>query len=254
VSTACDRPSQRCFESGHLVRSANEAREATSAGAFERRTKSPHSLELEDVHRLVHPLHSEPSEIVEAEVSGDERRRGFGEIYLARLGKGKVVPYLPILEPWRSYFAELRPVAKFCDECALPVVSAPRPRSTDPRAYTPKHLAEKILTSRSALEGERKQVTVLFADLKGSMDLGKKVDPEEWYRIMNRFFQIPTACTVSRGRSTSSPAARAAPFFCFCSDGCFVSTCSGTPSRRPEGGGSPGENGHFEAGSIWSDC
>src|SRR6185436_20882541 len=39
-----------------------------------------------------------------------------------------------------------------------------------PEFYTPKHLAEKILTSRSALEGERKQVTVLFADLKGSME------------------------------------------------------------------------------------
>jgi class 3 adenylate cyclase len=86
--------------------------------------------------------------------------------------------------------AELRPVAKFCDECATPIAGAPPPRSADPRSYTPKHLAEKILTSRSALEGERKQVTVLFADLKGSMDLGEKVDPEEWYRIMDRFFQI----------------------------------------------------------------
>jgi class 3 adenylate cyclase len=60
----------------------------------------------------------------------------------------------------------------------------------DPRSYTPKHLAEKILTSRSALEGERKQVTVLFADVKGSMDLGEKVDPEEWYKILDRFFTI----------------------------------------------------------------
>jgi class 3 adenylate cyclase len=68
--------------------------------------------------------------------------------------------------------------------------SADRATPTDPRAYTPRHLAEKILTSRIALEGERKQVTVLFADVKGSMDLGEKVDPEEWYRIMDRFFQI----------------------------------------------------------------
>ena len=45
--------------------------------------------------------------------------------------------------------------------------------------YTPKHLAEKILTSKSALEGERKQVTVLFADLKGSMELLADRDPEE---------------------------------------------------------------------------
>ena len=49
----------------------------------------------------------------------------------------------------------------------------------DPHSYTPKHLAEKILTTRSALEGERKQVTVLFADVKGSMDLTEQLDPEE---------------------------------------------------------------------------
>ena len=60
----------------------------------------------------------------------------------------------------------------------------------DLRAYTPKHLAEKILTSRSALEGERKQVTVLFADVKGSMDLAEQIGPEEWHQIMDRFFRI----------------------------------------------------------------
>src|SRR6059036_1623251 len=60
----------------------------------------------------------------------------------------------------------------------------------DPRSYTPHHLAEKILTSRVALEGERKQVTVLFADVKGSMDLAEQVDPEEWHKILDRFFTI----------------------------------------------------------------
>src|SRR5438093_487285 len=86
---------------------------------------------------------------------------------------------------------ENAPGIKFCGECGKPLSEASKPGpSPDPRSYTPKHLAEKILTSRSALEGERKQVTVLFADVKGSMDLGEKVDPEEWYRIMNRFFQI----------------------------------------------------------------
>src|SRR5262249_29165554 len=59
-----------------------------------------------------------------------------------------------------------------------------------PRVYPPKHLADKILQSKSALEGERKQVTVLFADVKGSMELAEQLDPEEWSRIMNRFFQI----------------------------------------------------------------
>src|SRR6516165_4094376 len=69
----------------------------------------------------------------------------------------------------------LSPAAKFCPECAhptgLPAPVLPAPRFDSPESYTPKHLAEKILTSKSALEGERKQVTVLFADLKGSMEL-----------------------------------------------------------------------------------
>src|SRR5207245_8645353 len=64
------------------------------------------------------------------------------------------------------------------------------PSTHTPLSYTPRHLAEKILTSRSALEGERKQVTVLFADVKGSMDLAEQIDPEEWHRIMDRFFAI----------------------------------------------------------------
>src|SRR5206468_3110227 len=56
----------------------------------------------------------------------------------------------------------------------------------------PKHLADRILTSRSAIEGERKHVTVLFADVTGSMELAEQVDPEEWHRILDRFFEILT--------------------------------------------------------------
>ena len=58
-------------------------------------------------------------------------------------------------------------------------------RSQTPQGYTPTHLAEKILTSRSALEGERKQVTVLFADLKGSMELLADRDPEEARQLLD---------------------------------------------------------------------
>jgi class 3 adenylate cyclase/tetratricopeptide (TPR) repeat protein len=58
-------------------------------------------------------------------------------------------------------------------------------RFPSPDAYTPKHLAEKILTSKSALEGERKQVTVLFADLKGSMELLADRDPEEARKLLD---------------------------------------------------------------------
>ena len=54
-----------------------------------------------------------------------------------------------------------------------------------PLTYTPSYLAEKILTSRSALEGERKQVTVLFADLKGSMELLADRDPEEARQLLD---------------------------------------------------------------------
>jgi class 3 adenylate cyclase/predicted ATPase len=86
--------------------------------------------------------------------------------------------------------AEVPSGAKFCLECGSPVRDASPRVAPTPAVYTPRHLAEKILSSRSTLEGERKQVTVLFADVKGSMDLGEKVDAEEWYRIMDRFFQI----------------------------------------------------------------
>jgi class 3 adenylate cyclase/tetratricopeptide (TPR) repeat protein len=72
--------------------------------------------------------------------------------------------------------------AKFCPECALPVGAAvppSEPRFASPVEYTPRHIAEKILGSRTALEGERKHVTVLFADLKGSMELLADRDAED---------------------------------------------------------------------------
>jgi class 3 adenylate cyclase len=78
---------------------------------------------------------------------------------------------------------------KFCGECGRRLAASPSPQ-LHPHAYTPKHLAEKILTSRAALEGERKQVTVLFADVKGSMELAERVDPEDWHRIIERFLQL----------------------------------------------------------------
>src|SRR3954469_1826333 len=62
---------------------------------------------------------------------------------------------------------------------------APEPKFVSPESYTPQHLAERILTSRAALEGERKQVTVLFADLKGSMELLADRDPEDARRILD---------------------------------------------------------------------
>ena len=78
----------------------------------------------------------------------------------------------------------------FCNKCGVSLsadadqaAAATQPLS--PETYTPKHLAEKILTSKGALEGERKQVTVLFADLKGSMELLADRDPEESRSLLN---------------------------------------------------------------------
>src|SRR3989449_9806749 len=82
----------------------------------------------------------------------------------------------------------LPPGAKFCPECALPAgaaAPAAETRFASPVEYTPTHIAEKILNSRGALEGERKHVTVLFADLKGSMELLADRDAEDARRLLD---------------------------------------------------------------------
>jgi class 3 adenylate cyclase/tetratricopeptide (TPR) repeat protein len=78
------------------------------------------------------------------------------------------------------------PGQKFCGECGTALgEGAAGARFAAPAIYTPKHLAERILTSKAALEGERKQVTVLFADLKGSMELLADRDPEEARKLLD---------------------------------------------------------------------
>ena len=95
---------------------------------------------------------------------------------------------------------------KFCGECgaqltsapaaplvpgtAPPTLSTPSERFASPAAYTPKHLAEKILTSKGALEGERKQVTVMFTDVTGFTALSERLDPEEVHALMDRAFEV----------------------------------------------------------------
>src|SRR5262245_37150441 len=78
------------------------------------------------------------------------------------------------------------PEARFCMQCGT---SIPAARPALPEAFTPRLLAEKILAGKSALEGERKQVTVLFADLKGSMELLAGRDPEEAHQILDPVLQ-----------------------------------------------------------------
>src|SRR5262245_15062518 len=92
----------------------------------------------------------------------------------------------PLARTCSNCDSPLSTTAKFCSECAHPVAeTSPKGRFVAPESYTPKHLAEKILTSKAALEGERKQVTVLFADLKGSMELLADRDPEEARKILD---------------------------------------------------------------------
>jgi class 3 adenylate cyclase/tetratricopeptide (TPR) repeat protein len=78
--------------------------------------------------------------------------------------------------------------ARYCNECGAPL--AARTTAAEPRSYTPRHLVEKILASKAALEGERKPVTVLFADVARSMELAERLDPEDWHRLLDRLFRI----------------------------------------------------------------
>jgi class 3 adenylate cyclase/tetratricopeptide (TPR) repeat protein len=84
---------------------------------------------------------------------------------------------------------------KFCGECGSPVSArdaepAQLPRHPPVHDYTPPHLAEQVFQSRTALEGERKQVTVLFCDLVGSTSLAERVGPEAMHLLLNQFFEL----------------------------------------------------------------
>ncbi|HEX3553745.1 MAG TPA: adenylate/guanylate cyclase domain-containing protein [Thermoanaerobaculia bacterium] len=94
------------------------------------------------------------------------------------------------------------PGFKFCGECGSPLGASktealppPPPAEASPpalsaRSYTPPHLAAQVLQSKSALEGERKQVTVLFCDLVGSTSLAERLGPETMHLLLNRFFEL----------------------------------------------------------------
>jgi len=112
-----------------------------------------------------------------------------------------------------------RPGVKFCEECGArldatcPACGAPTPagkkfcgqcgaalggpttadRFVSPQAYTPAHLAERILKDRATLSGERKQVTVLFADVSGFTSISERLDPEEVHGLINGAFELMLA-------------------------------------------------------------
>jgi class 3 adenylate cyclase/tetratricopeptide (TPR) repeat protein len=84
------------------------------------------------------------------------------------------------------------PDFKFCGECGASLAASrgEAPAVSAVQGYTPAHLAAEVLYSRSALEGERKQVTVLFCDLVGSTVLADRLGPETMHLLLNRFFEL----------------------------------------------------------------
>jgi class 3 adenylate cyclase len=97
---------------------------------------------------------------------------------------------IPLTRTCSNCGTALSATAKFCHACAHPVATGAGALSRSPDSYTPKHLAEKILTSKTALEGERKQVKVLFADLKSSMELLADRDPEDARKILDPVLEL----------------------------------------------------------------
>ena len=87
----------------------------------------------------------------------------------------------------------LPPSARFCDDCGHNLKQATETQAIDyskPQSYTPRFLADKILTNRSGMEGERKLVTVFFADVANYTAMSEKLDPEEVHAIMDGCFKI----------------------------------------------------------------
>src|SRR5262245_38678140 len=89
--------------------------------------------------------------------------------------------------------ARLPEAARFCPGCGRPAEPAPASAATvadaEPASYTPPYLAEKILTSRTAIRGERKPVTVLFCDVVGSTSLAERLGADDMHVLLSRFFE-----------------------------------------------------------------
>lgn len=89
--------------------------------------------------------------------------------------------------------AEIPSDIKYCGECGFKLTDSQEislKGYNEPKSYTPKSIAEKIITSRSLMEGERKLVTVLFADVANYTSIAEKLDPEEIYQVMDGCFRI----------------------------------------------------------------
>ena len=89
---------------------------------------------------------------------------------------------------------------RFCNGCGRGLGGG-APAAPDPSGYTARHIADKIASSAAVLEGERKQVTVMFCDVQSSMELAASVDSETWRAVMDRFYSLVGEC-VNRFEGT----------------------------------------------------
>jgi len=94
-------------------------------------------------------------------------------------------PTQPVPSPAQPVKEAVPPAA-----IVFPPGARPAFRDAAPVTYTPKHLAEKILTSKGALQGERKTVTVMFSDVSGFTAMSERLDPEDVHAIMDRVFEV----------------------------------------------------------------
>jgi len=101
----------------------------------------------------------------------------------------------------RSCGAQNPPEARFCNQCGTRIEAPSAKPAKTPQSYTPPHLVERVLKGRAAMQGERKRVTVLFADIKGSTQLAEAAGAEAWHDILDRFFAI-LATAVHRYEGT----------------------------------------------------
>ena len=156
---------------------------------------------------------------------------------------------------------QLSATAKFCPTCAhptgYPAQQSAAPRFSSPDSYTPKYLAERILTSKSTLEGERKQVTVLFVDVSGFTSLSSRLDPEDVHRVMQRAFELMLAevhrfeGTVNQFLGDGIMALFGAPLAGFLAR---RGRHAGNPaSARELSGRTPGSTGHRISSAVGSE-
>jgi class 3 adenylate cyclase/tetratricopeptide (TPR) repeat protein len=96
----------------------------------------------------------------------------------------------PLSRVCASCGATLGAAARFCEACGQATTSATSSDAAVPQSYTPPHLVQRILRQRSSLEGERKHVAVLFADVIGFTPISERTDPEQMHTVMERFFDV----------------------------------------------------------------